>query len=67
MWVNFGVSCNERCWYILWPFGILYEHMVCIFCANLVHLLVIWYIFSRFGMLQQEKSGSPGWERKNAV
>jgi hypothetical protein len=32
-------------WYILWPFGI--------FCG-------IWYIFPRFGMFRQEKSGNPG-------
>jgi hypothetical protein len=23
-WVNLGGSCNGRCWYILWPFGIFY-------------------------------------------
>jgi hypothetical protein len=33
-------------WYILWSFGIFYGHL-----KN----------FSRFGMLYQEKSGSPGW------
>jgi hypothetical protein len=22
MWVNFGVACNGKCWYILMPFGI---------------------------------------------
>jgi hypothetical protein len=31
-------------WYILWPFG---------------NVVVIWYIFPRFGVLCQEKSGSP--------
>jgi hypothetical protein len=25
--------------------------------------MVIWYIFSRFGMLYQEKSGNPGFDR----
>jgi hypothetical protein len=38
-------------WYILQPYGIFYGH--------LVYLLVIWYIFYRFGMLWQEKSGYP--------
>jgi hypothetical protein len=50
-------------WYILWPFGIFYGH--------LVYFMAIWYIlwpfgifygylyiFSRFGMLHQEKSGN---------
>jgi hypothetical protein len=32
-------------WYILWPFRIIYGHLV--------------YYFSRSGMLYQEKSGSP--------
>jgi hypothetical protein len=25
--------------------------------------VVIWYIFPRFGILDQEKSGNPGWQR----
>jgi hypothetical protein len=32
-------------WYILGPFG---------------NLVVIWYIFPRFGILYREKSGNPG-------
>jgi hypothetical protein len=31
-------------WYILWPFG---------------NVVVIWYVFPRFGNLCQEKSGNP--------
>jgi hypothetical protein len=38
-------------WYILQPIIIFYGH--------LVHLMVVWYIFSRFGMLYREKSGNP--------
>jgi hypothetical protein len=34
-------------WYILWPFG---------------NVVVIWYIFPRFGLLCQEKSGNPARE-----
>jgi hypothetical protein len=53
-----------KCWYILWPFGIFYGHMVYFmtiwyilwpfgtFCVNLVH-------FSGFGIKHQEKSGNP--------
>jgi hypothetical protein len=44
-WVNFGGSCNGRCWYILWtvwsilqPFGLIYGHFV--------YFVVTWYIFS---------------------
>jgi hypothetical protein len=33
-------------------FGIFYEH--------LVHFVFIWYIFSGFGIMYQEKSGNPG-------
>jgi hypothetical protein len=34
-------------WHILWPF---------------CNFLAIWYIFPRFGVLYQEKSGNPGCE-----
>jgi hypothetical protein len=33
-WVNFGVSCNERCWY---------------FFGHFVHFIAIWYILWPFG------------------
>jgi hypothetical protein len=36
---------------ILRPNGVFYDHSV--------HGVVIWYIFSRFGMLCREKSGNP--------
>jgi hypothetical protein len=29
-------------WYILWPFGMFYGH--------LVYFMIIWYIFARFTM-----------------
>jgi hypothetical protein len=38
-------------WSILGPLEIFYGH--------LVHVVVIWYIFPRFGILDQEKSGNP--------
>jgi hypothetical protein len=55
IWVNFW---DEKGWYILWPSGIYYGYFVhfCPFC----NLVAIWYIFPRFGMLCQEKSGNPG-------
>jgi hypothetical protein len=28
----------------------------------LVYFVAIWYIFPRFGILYQEKSGNPDWE-----
>jgi hypothetical protein len=42
IWVNFGGSCNGRCWYILWTFGPFYGH--------LVHFTDIWYILCLFGI-----------------
>jgi hypothetical protein len=39
-------------WNILWTFGILYDHFA--------HCVFIWYIFSYFGVIHQEKSGNPG-------
>jgi hypothetical protein len=38
-------------WNTLRPFGIFYDH--------LVHFVLIWYIFSGFGIMYQEKSGNP--------
>jgi hypothetical protein len=35
IWVNFGGSCNEKSWYILWPFGLFYGHWK--------YLMAIWY------------------------
>jgi hypothetical protein len=40
-----------------WQFG-LFLAMWSIF-GNLIYFMVIWYIFHRFGMLYQEKSGNP--------
>jgi hypothetical protein len=44
-------------WYISWPFGTFY--------GRLLYLVVILYIFPRFGMLCQEKIWQPcvdfGW------
>jgi hypothetical protein len=57
IWVNFGEPWNGKRWHILWSFGIFYGHFG-IFYGHLY--LVIWYIFPRFGILCQEKSGSPG-------
>jgi hypothetical protein len=42
IWVNFGGSCNRRCTYILWPFGLFYGHLVC--------FVAIWYTFWPFGI-----------------
>jgi hypothetical protein len=38
-------------WYILRRFARIYGRLVC--------FEVIWYIFPRFGILDQEKSGNP--------
>jgi hypothetical protein len=42
---------NMDIWSIFRPFDICYGHLVL--------FVVIWYIFSRFGMLNREKSGNP--------
>jgi hypothetical protein len=43
--------------HILCPLGLFYGHSKCY--GYLVYFVVIWYIFPRFGMLYQEKSGNP--------
>jgi hypothetical protein len=42
-------------WNNLRTFGIFYNH--------LVHFVFVWYIFSSFGIAEQEKSGNPGFSR----
>jgi hypothetical protein len=44
-------------WNILQTFGIIYDH--------LVQFVFIWYIFSGFGIIRQEKSGNPALEAQN--
>jgi hypothetical protein len=46
MLIYFMAICN-----ILLTFGILYDH--------LAQFAFIWYIFSGFGIMHQEKSGKP--------
>jgi hypothetical protein len=50
-WLNFGGSCYGKSLYILWPFGLFYGHWK--------YFMAIWYIFPRFGILDQENSGNP--------
>jgi hypothetical protein len=57
IWVNFGGSCNGRCWYIIWPFGLFYGCLVCLWPFDIFYGYLVY--FSRYGMLYQEKSGHP--------
>jgi hypothetical protein len=46
-------------------FGIFHDRLVLLgqfgaFYNHFVHIVVVWYIFSCFGMMDHEKSGSPG-------
>jgi hypothetical protein len=41
IWVNFGGSCNLRCWYILWTLGPFY--------GLLLYFMHIWYSSWYFG------------------
>jgi hypothetical protein len=42
------------------PSGIFYGHLGYCIHGHLVHLMFIWYIFSGFGIMYQDKSGNPG-------
>jgi hypothetical protein len=43
IWVYFGGPWNGKCWYILWPFCIIYDH--------LVKYMAVWYSMWSFGIL----------------
>jgi hypothetical protein len=60
IWVNFGWSCNERCWYLYGHFVYFTAKWYILLSFMLVHFVVIWYIFPRFGLLYREKSGNHG-------
>jgi hypothetical protein len=54
---TFGMSCNKRCWYILFTFGPFYS-LFGIFYGHLVHFIVflvyfmdIWSILKSFGYI----------------
>jgi hypothetical protein len=58
---NLGIFWKALPWKMFvfsWPFCLFYCKMV---IGNLVHFVVIWYIFPRFGMLHRERSGNPAW------
>jgi hypothetical protein len=42
IWVNFGGSCNGRCWYITWPF--------CLLNSYLIYFVATRYIFWLLGI-----------------
>jgi hypothetical protein len=44
---------------ILWTFGQFLRTLGTYIYRHLVYFVAIWYFFSRFGMLLQEKSGNP--------
>jgi hypothetical protein len=46
-------------WNILRTFGIFYVH--------LVEFVFIWYIFSGFGIMHQEKSGNHAWDQGDQI
>jgi hypothetical protein len=61
-WVHFGGSCNGRCWWAFWTFGLFYGHLVYftaiwsilrpfdIFYGHLVYFTAIWSILRPFGL-----------------
>jgi hypothetical protein len=55
----------KKAWYIIWSFGKYYGHLVYFTAIWYIsrpfsNFVAIRYIFPRFGILCQEKSGNPG-------
>jgi hypothetical protein len=61
---NLGKFCRVLQWkrmeYLLDSWSILRSYVI--FYGHFVKFVVIRYIFSRFGILYQEKSGNPGFQ-----
>jgi hypothetical protein len=51
LWAYFGGMWNLKCWYILWPFGLLYGHLVYYMAIWYMYYMAIWYIKWPFGIL----------------
>jgi hypothetical protein len=60
--VNFGGPWIGKCLYVSWPFGIFYGHR-----GYFVTIWYIWWVFSGFGIMYQEKSGNPDDKGKKYV
>jgi hypothetical protein len=58
---NLGKFCRVLLWKILVYFMTVWSILrpLQIFYGHLVYFVVFWYIFPRFGILDQEKSGNP--------
>jgi hypothetical protein len=41
--VNFGGSCDVRCWYILLPFGQFSGHLTYLTTIRDIHIPLFWY------------------------
>jgi hypothetical protein len=61
IWVYFGWPWNGKCWHVFIDIWSILGQF-CTFYGPLVYFVVIWCILRRFGMLLQEKSGSPAWK-----
>jgi hypothetical protein len=62
IWVNLGGSINGKRRCGSWPFGLFYGHLV-YFVAIPYILRLFGTLFTRFGMLSQEKSGNPDFQK----
>jgi hypothetical protein len=56
---NFGKFWRVLQWKILVYFYDILVYYLEIFYGHLVYFVVIWYIFSHFGILYEEKSSNP--------
>jgi hypothetical protein len=59
---NFGKNFRASDWKMLIYFMVIWNILWIsgIFCDHSVHIVLIWYIFSCFGIMHQEKSGNTG-------
>jgi hypothetical protein len=44
IWVNFGGTCNGRCWYTSLPFRLFYSHLI--YFVAIGYILLLFGIFS---------------------
>jgi hypothetical protein len=64
IWVNFGLPWNGKCWNILCPFGIFYNHLeyfitIWNILRSFGNCVVVWYILSLFWYSVSRKIWQP--------
>jgi hypothetical protein len=66
IWVHFGGSCNGRCWYVTWLFGLFYGYLVFL-CPLHRYNLWLFGIFFPFWQVVPRKIWQPARANETSI